>query len=93
MARSLEIVFGPTILTGCRVARLSGAANSPCPTANNGKPIGPELGFGYVMGHVLGEPVLILRSCIGDRSPDGDLLPRGSERYIVDGRTYERRKG
>jgi alpha-galactosidase len=58
------------------------------PTANNGESIGPELGFGYVMGHVLDEPVLILKSCIGNRSLGWDLLPPGSERYIVDGRTY-----
>ena len=56
--------------------------------SNNGKSIGPELGFGYVMGHVLDEPVLILKSCIGNRSLGWDLLPPGSERYTVDGRTY-----
>ncbi len=57
-------------------------------TSNNGASIGPELGFGYVMGHVLDEPVLILKSCIGNRSLGWDLLPPGSERYTVDGRTY-----
>jgi alpha-galactosidase len=57
-------------------------------TSNNGKSIGPELGFGYVMGHVFDEPVLILKSCIGNRSLGWDLLPPGSERYVVDGRTY-----
>lgn len=50
-------------------------------TANNGKSIGPELGFGYVMGQVLDEPVLVLKSCIGNRSLGWDLLPPGSERY------------
>jgi len=57
-------------------------------TSNNGSSIGPELGFGYVMGQVLDEPVLILKSCIGNRSLGWDLLPPGSERYTVDGRTY-----
>ena len=57
-------------------------------TSNNGKSIGPEVGFGYIMGHVLDEPVLILKSCIGNRSLGWDLLPPGSERYAVDGRTY-----
>ncbi len=57
-------------------------------TSNNGASIGPELGFGYVMGHLLDEPVLILKSCIGNRSLGWDLLPPGSERYVVDGRTY-----
>jgi alpha-galactosidase len=50
-------------------------------TSNNGASIGPELGFGYVMGHVLDEPVLILKSCIGNRSLGWDLLPPGSERF------------
>jgi alpha-galactosidase len=56
--------------------------------SNNGRSIGPELGFGFVMGHILDAPVLILKSCIGNRSLGWDLLPPGSERYIVDGRTY-----
>jgi alpha-galactosidase len=57
-------------------------------TSNNGKTIGPELGFGYIMGHVLDEPVLILKSCIGNRSLGWDLLPPGSERFTFEGRTY-----
>ena len=51
------------------------------PTSNNGASIGPELGFGFVMGQVLDEPVLILKSCIGNRSLGWDLLPPGSQRY------------
>jgi len=51
------------------------------PTSNNGASIGPELGFGHVMGQLLDEPVLILKSCIGNRSLGWDLLPPGSERY------------
>ena len=58
------------------------------PTANNGSAIGPELGFGYVMGHVFDEPVLILKSCIGNRSLGWDLLPPGSKSYTFDGKTY-----
>ncbi len=49
--------------------------------SNNGNSIGPELGFGYVMGQLLDEPVLILKSCIGNRSLGWDLLPPGSERF------------
>ena len=48
---------------------------------SNGNAIGPELGFGFVMGQLLDEPVLILKSCIGNRSLGWDLLPPGSERY------------
>ena len=58
------------------------------PTANNGNAIGPELGFGYVMGHVLDEPVLLLKSCIGNRSLGWDLLPPGSQSFTFEGKTY-----
>ncbi len=53
-----------------------------------GKTFGPEIGFGYVMGQQLNAPVLILKSCIGNRSLGWDLLPPGSEQYTVDGKTY-----
>jgi alpha-galactosidase len=49
---------------------------------------GPEIGFGHVMGHVLEEPVLILKACIGNRSLGWDLLPPGSEPFEFDGRMY-----
>jgi hypothetical protein len=54
------------------------------PTSNNGNSIGPELGFGFVMGQLLDEPVLVLKSCIGNRSLGWDLLPPGSERYAAE---------
>lgn len=53
-----------------------------------GKAIGPELQFGHIMGHLMDAPVLVLKSCIGNRSLGWDLLPPGSERYVVDGKTY-----
>lgn len=53
-----------------------------------GKAIGPELQFGHIMGQFLDEPVLVLKSCIGNRGLGWDLLPPGSERFIVDGKTY-----
>lgn len=49
---------------------------------------GPELGFGYVMGQALEEPVLVLKACIGNRSLGWDLLPPGSERYEFEGKVY-----
>jgi alpha-galactosidase len=49
--------------------------------ANNGKSIGPEVGFGYVLGQLLDEPVLVLKSCIGNRGLGWDLLPPGSKRF------------
>lgn len=53
-----------------------------------GGTIGPEVAFGFIMGQLFEEPVLILKSCIGNRSLGWDLLPPGSERYVVDGKTY-----
>ncbi len=58
------------------------------PTANNGKSIGPEVGFGYVMGQVLEEPVLVLKSCVGNRSLGWDLLPPGSKPFAFEGKTF-----
>jgi len=49
-----------------------------------GRHIGPDLQFGYIMGHILDEPVLILKSCIGNRSLGWDLLPPGSKQYDTD---------
>ncbi|MFZ9935512.1 MAG: sialate O-acetylesterase [Luteolibacter sp.] len=43
--------------------------------------IGPEIGIGHYVGHVTEAPVLILKSCIGNRSLGWDLLPPGSEPY------------
>lgn len=56
----------------------------PLTATSNGKAIGPELGFGFVMGQFLDAPVLILKSCIGNRSLAWDLLPPGSERYTAE---------
>lgn len=53
----------------------------PLTATSTGCSIGPELGFGFVMGQVFDEPVLVLKSCIGNRSLGWDLLTPGSERY------------
>ena len=41
--------------------------------------IGPEIGIGHALGHVTEAPVMILKSCIGNRSLGWDLLPPGTE--------------
>lgn len=46
-----------------------------------GNTIGPEIGIGHELGNHLSEPVLILKSCIGNRALGWDLLPPGSPRY------------
>ena len=54
--------------------------------------VGVEIGVGHHLGNHFDEPVLILKSAIGNRSLGWDLLPPGSERYEFnnpkDGKTY-----
>lgn len=45
------------------------------------KTIGPEFGIAKPLGDASDAPVLLLKSCIGNRSLGWDLLPPGSERY------------
>ena len=61
--------------------------NNEWMTITGGK-IGPEFGIGHHLGNHFDEPVLILKSCIGNRSLGWDLLPPGSERFERDGRIY-----
>lgn len=53
--------------------------------ANN---IGPELGFGHVVGDHHDAPVLLLKASQGNRSLGWDYLPPGSERYEHEGMIY-----
>ena len=46
-----------------------------------GKTMGPEIGIGHQLGHALDAPVLLLKSCIGNRSLGWDLLPPGSKGF------------
>ena len=56
-----------------------------------GKTIGPELGIGHVLEEQ-SEPknrrILLLKSCIGNRSLGWDLLPPGSASYEYKDRIY-----
>jgi hypothetical protein len=58
----------------------------------SGGKIGVEQGIGHHMGNALEEPVLILKSAIGNRSLGWDLLPPGSPSYEFkdpkDSKTY-----
>lgn len=47
----------------------------------SGGQIGPELGFGWQVGDLHDEPVLILKASQGNRSLGWDFLPPGSERF------------
>jgi hypothetical protein len=47
-------------------------------TSNNGGSIGPELGFGSVMGHFHDEQVLLIKTAMGNRSLGFDFRPPSS---------------
>jgi hypothetical protein len=54
--------------------------NNEWMTIKGGK-IGPEIGIGHHVGEATEAPVLILKSCIGNRALGWDLLPPGSEGF------------
>jgi hypothetical protein len=62
--------------------------SAPHGVAACGPSFGPELGFGFVMGTFHDEPVLVIKTCEGNRSLGYDILPPGSERYTYEGKTY-----
>ena len=49
-------------------------------TIKGGK-IGPEIGIGHHVGEATEAPVLVLKSCIGNRALGWDLLPPGGEGF------------
>ncbi|MEC7498643.1 MAG: sialate O-acetylesterase [Planctomycetota bacterium] len=50
----------------------------------SGSKIGIETGIGHQLGNAIDEPVLILKTAIGNRSLGWDLLPPGSPSYEYD---------
>ncbi|MEC8554537.1 MAG: sialate O-acetylesterase [Planctomycetota bacterium] len=54
--------------------------NNEWMTIKGGK-IGPEFGIGHHVGEAVDAPVMILKSCIGNRSLGWDLLPPGSDSF------------
>ena len=55
--------------------------NNELMTVKTCKSIGPEFGIAHFVGDSIDAPVMILKSCIGNRSLSWDLLPPGSERF------------
>jgi len=53
-----------------------------------GNTIGPELGFGHIMGYYHDEPVIILKASQGNRSINWDFAPPSTERFEYNGRIY-----
>ncbi|MEI6175348.1 MAG: sialate O-acetylesterase [Verrucomicrobiota bacterium] len=50
-------------------------------SVKNRNAVGLEYGLGHTLGNAIEAPVMILKSCIGNRSLGWDLLPPGSEPY------------
>lgn len=70
-----------------RNVRVMGSGTGGMKVFNNewmtikGGRIGPEIGIGHHLGQAIDAPVLILKSCIGNRALGWDLLPPGSEGF------------
>ena len=70
-----------------RNVRVMGSGTGAMKQFNNewltikGRTIGPEIGIGHHVGNAVDAPVLILKSCIGNRSLGWDLLPPGSPSF------------
>lgn len=79
-----------TVRNDVRNVHVMGSGTGPMRLFNNewltikGGKIGPEIGIGHCLGNAVEAPVLLLKSCIGNRSLGWDLLPPGSERYEVE---------
>ncbi len=54
--------------------------NNEWMTIKKGK-IGPEIGIGHYVGNAVDAPVMVLKSCIGNRALGWDLLPPGGEGF------------
>jgi hypothetical protein len=86
-----------TVRKDVRFVRVMCSGSGPSKTHNNewmtikGN-IGPEMGIGHYVGHVTKAPVLILKSCIGNRSLGYDLLPPSADGYEGDPNPSKRPK-
>jgi len=81
-----------------RNVRTMGSGNNAGRLLNNewmtvsGRTLGPEYGIGHQLGNAIEAPVMVLKSCIGNRSLGWDLLPPGSEHFQwtdADGQSWE----
>lgn len=76
-----------TVRKDVRNVRVMGSGTRGMRLFNNewltikGRRIGPEVGIGHHLGHALEAPVMVLKSCIGNRSLGWDLLPPGSPAF------------
>ena len=61
-----------------RISKEDGGSGGLLSTTSNGRFIGPEVPFGYVMGSYHEEPVLLIESSMGNRSLSFDFRPPSS---------------
>ena len=61
-----------------RITDVEGGVGGPLSTTSNGKFIGPEVPFGYVMGTYHDDPVLLIESSMGNRALSFDFRPPSS---------------
>ncbi len=61
-----------------------GFSGSPLSPTSNGRTIGPELGFGHVMGTYHDEQVLLIKTAMGNRALGYDFRPPSSGRNDPD---------
>lgn len=79
-----------TVRQDVRNVRVMGSGTGATKQFNNefitiqGGTLGPEYGIGHHLGNAIDAPVMILKSCIGNRSLGWDLLPPGSSGYEYD---------
>jgi hypothetical protein len=57
-------------------------------SVKNLKKIGVEVGIGHFVGNSVDAPVLLIKSCIGNRALGWDLLPPGSKQFEFEGYIY-----
>ena len=69
-------------------AYIGKGSSAPLSGKSVGPTFGPELGFGFVMGHFHDEPVMVIKADIGNRSLGWDILPPGSKSYQFEGKNY-----
>ena len=67
---------------------ISSIGQGPLTPGVEGNTIGPEIGFGWVMGYFHDEPVLLIKASIGNRGLVWDFAPPGSKRFTYDGKVY-----
>ena len=61
-----------------RVSKEEGGSGGPLTATSNGRFIGPEVPFGYVLGTFHEEPVLLIESSMGNRALSFDFRPPSS---------------